>query len=181
MQLNQIDWYILNAFVFHNFACLMEDFKSGKSLGRFNWAYLFAGGKFMKTILYKSVFYCVKLIARWILVPVVVALLYFYFHREEVAIWVAIPYAIYILIHIILSPKRLLEERSQRKKEDEIGKKIQRLEQIYYCVKATTFNPTRLREQIISAENEGVILKPVVYSILDRAIQRDPAVFTFGE
>jgi hypothetical protein len=175
MQLNTIDWYILNSFIYDGYLRLLEDFRSGRVLGKTNWAYAFSGGKYLRTLRYQLLLGCAKFFFRWLFPAAVIALLYFSFESRQTATLLG---ALYIAVRLIFLPKRLIQRRSLKKKALDIGNKLEVLAKLYQSTSATTINPTRLREKLVSAENFGVVLRPAVYSIVDKAIMRDQGLFT---
>lgn len=177
LQLNQIDWLILNGFIYDALARLSDAIKSGLAVGRTNWAYAFSGGKYGKTILWQIGFAVTKFIFRWLLMPGLAAMAY-YFGYVQIATWTLVAFGVYITIHLLFFPKRFMKRRKLKKQVADLEDKLKRLIQIFACSNVNTLNPTTLRAQIADFEKDLVLLKPAVYSILDRAIQRDPSVFT---
>ncbi len=49
---------------------------------------------------------------------------------------------------------------------------MEHLIEIYILANGQTMNPSVLRKKIEEFEKEGMLVKPAVYSILDRAIQK---------
>ena len=56
---------------------------------------------------------------------------------------------------------------------------IRLLRRLYTVSSHETINPSRLREQLVAAEEEGIMITPAVYALVDRAVQRDAAVLTY--
>lgn len=173
MQLDILDWYILNGFIIDSLIRSAEEVKSGSAYGKTNWAYSLAGGNMFKTLLYRAGFEITRGLLRWILFPVIIALLYFS-HHEEYALWTAIPYLIYLLMHIVMWPRRFARKRELKKQISKSQERLAKIETIYNNVFVNTINPTHLKELIQEAEASGINLKPAVHTILDRAIKRDP-------
>ena len=176
MQLNLLDWYILNGYIFDEVARLAEGIKSGQAIGVTNWAYLFSGGHFEKTIYWRAAFAISKFMARWILGPAIIVVAY-YAGYHEVAKWIAVPYGIYLLIHLAFFPRRYLRRRALRKELKEAEGKLSALIGVYQSSSVEIFSPSRLRDLIAKTESEEVFFRSAVYSILDRVIERDAAVF----
>ena len=176
MQLNLLDWYILNGYVFDELARVSDSIKSGEAIGIINWAYLFSGGDFEKTIYWRAAFQLLKFVARWILGPAVIILV-FYFGYQQVANWLAVFYGLYLLIQVAFFPRRYLRRKAVQKQLNDLEDKLRRLINVYQSSSVEIFNPSRLRELIAKTESEEVFFRPAVYSILDRAIERDAAVF----
>lgn len=180
MQLNKIDWYIINAFVFDELAGFSEEIMLGQVFGRINWAYVFAGRRADKTIIYKFIFSKVKFVLKWLLLPTIGILLY-YLDFLKAANWVFVVYAVYIVYQVILFPKRFFLSKELKKQYNKAQGKLELLTQIYLSSNVVTINPTQLRSLMADAEKKGLPLRPLLYSILDRAIQRDPAVMTIAQ
>jgi hypothetical protein len=176
MQLNLLDWYILNGYIFDETARLADGIKSGEAIGIINWAHVFSGGGFQKTFYWRAAFEISKFLARWILVPAIIITAY-YAGYYETAKWIAIFYGVYLIIHVTLFPRRHFRRKALTKGLDELESKLNALISIYQSSSPEVFNPSRLRDLIAKNENKEVLLRPVVYSILDRAIDRDAAVF----
>jgi hypothetical protein len=177
MQLNNIDWYIINAFVFSELSSLSEGIVSGQVFGTINWAYVFAGGRIDKAIIYQLTFSVAKFVLQWLLLPAIGILLY-YKDFIKLATWVFVAYAVYIAFRVILFPKRFFERKELKKQHDKMEGVLKSVTQIYLNSNSETINPAQLRALMADAEKKGIPLKPAVYAILDRAIQRDPAVMT---
>ena len=176
MQLNLLDWYILNGYVFDEAARLADAIKSGQAIGIINWAYIFSGGNIEKTLYWRVAFEISKFLARWILTPAIIIAVY-YVGYHGIAKWIAIPYGIYVIIHVALFPRRYLRRKALTKELEEYESKLNALIGVYQSSSPEIFNPCRLRDLIARTESEEVLLRPAVYSILDRAINRDAAVF----
>lgn len=180
MQNNLLDWIILNAFIFDEMARQSDGIRSGQVFGTINWAHIFSEGKYEKMVYLQLLFWLIKFVARWILIPLIIFGFY-YLEYKDIAKWTAIPYAVYILVYIAMFPKRYFQRKALLKQEEELIYHLKKLMGIFQSCSGSTINPSRLRELIAKAEYEGVSVRPAVYSILDRAIQRDPAVFTVSE
>ena len=111
MQSNGLDWYILNGYIFDETARMGDGIKSGRAVGITNWPYVLADGDYEKTIYYGLMLTAAKFLGRWVLAPAAITALY-YFDYETAALWVAIPYAIYIALHLSLFAMRHSERRA---------------------------------------------------------------------
>jgi hypothetical protein len=179
MQVNLLDWYILNGFVLDELLRLADGIKSGSSIGSINWAYILSGGKYLKTLWWKFVLGAAKFALSWLLLPALAALAY-YLGYKTVANWTLGLFGLVVVIRVILLPARYVGRRARKRQMGELSDKLKRLIQIYQSCNASTLNPKLLRERILEAERTEALIKPAVYAILDRAITRDPAVFTTG-
>jgi hypothetical protein len=181
MQLNKLDWYIINAFVIDEILRLGDGIRSGEAFGEIKFvqrmSYSLSEGKPLRTLLWKIGLNIFLFILNWLLLPIIAVVAYIY-NYFEVAKWVAIIFAVQVLYNIVISPWRIIHWRRLRILKKTLVKKLERLIQIYLITHVQTINPSVLRNKIVELEKEGVLIKPAVYSILDRAIQRDSAVFT---
>lgn len=156
MQLDRIDWYILNGLIFGQMASLSNALRSRKTT-------------FWRIGLTVATF-CL----RWFVLPAVAALLY-YLGYLDAAKWVLGAYGVYIAYYLVLFPWRYSVRRRLKKEYADIKQRLKASIQIYQSVSATTINPTHVKEQIAQLEKGKSFFKPAVYAILDRAITRDPA------
>ncbi|MGF1610712.1 MAG: hypothetical protein ACFCUQ_15020 [Kiloniellales bacterium] len=180
MQLNLLDWYILNGYIFDEVARLAEGIKSGEAVGIINWAHVLAEGDLGKTYYWRAAFQLSKFAVRWLLIPGIVFAVY-YAGYQEAAMWMAFPYGVYLLIHIALFPRRYLKRKAVAKALEGQERTLRALINVYQSSSTEILHPSRLRELIARTEAEEVFFRPAVYSILDRAIARDPAVFALEE
>lgn len=176
MQLNLLDWYILNGYVFDELARFAEGVKSGQASGSINWAYVLSDGNIERTVYWRAGFEVAKLLLRWVLPPAVVAIAY-YAGYQETAAWIAIVYGIYLLGYLAFFPRRYLRRKALKKKAGELEGKLHALINVFQSSSAPVLSPLRLRDLIAKTEAEEVFFQPAVYAILDRAVERDPAVF----
>ncbi len=63
-----------------------------------------------------------------------------------------------------------------RDTQNKLNINLGKLLNVHRMCSYNTFNPSQLRSQIADLEQHDLHLPPPVYSILDRAIQRDPYV-----
>lgn len=157
MQLDRIDWYILNGLIFSEMALASNALRSRKMT-------------FWRVGL-SLVTFCL----RWFVLPAVAALLY-YLGYLDAAKWVLAAYGVCIAYYLVLFPWRYAVRRKLKKEYADIKQRLKASIQVYQSVSATTINPTHLKKQIAELERGKSLFKPAVYAILDRAITRDPAV-----
>jgi len=179
LQINLLDWYILNAFIKDELLRLAAGIRTGTLFGQFNLAYALSGGSQLKMLAWKPVLAILKFLMNWILLPAIVAAL-FYFKYETAAWWVLGFFGVLVFFWIIFLPRRIMRWRALKKVKENANDILTRLIQIRVLCQNDTLNPTHLKNQIAKAEKEAPLLKPAVHAILDRAIERDPSVFTTG-
>ena len=183
MQSDMVDWILINAFIFDTLARWATGLYGldplSSCLGRLNrW-----------------------FVGFWVSIGIVVLVLYFFEQRISALgietlygiaftsllvlfligalILIAfIGYGVYALISRRQRLVRLLWYGAPSGKVDS-ATVIGLLRMLYTVASHSTINPSRLREQLVAAEEQGVMITPAVYAILDRAIQRDPAMLTY--
>ncbi|MFZ5996901.1 MAG: hypothetical protein ACOYW7_05375 [Nitrospirota bacterium] len=185
MQSAKMDWYLLNGFIFDEFARYRDELVSGRLLAEYGDVYYNFirhfidakgdGSLMMKQTMYRLAWSAGINAIRWVAFPLVIYLLYAY-EYEKAAAWIGVPYLIYIAFYILAFPFRFRRKRLRNKKVKEVTELDERLARLYHCCRTKTINPTILKEMVQDAERNKIVISPVVHSVLDRAIQRDPAV-----
>jgi hypothetical protein len=179
LQNNFIDWAIINASLFNELVELSNGLRSGQLLGKFNWAYLFSEYKLEKQQWLSVGFVLLGFLVRWVIPPAaVIALSTFNYTSAAKAIgglW-----AVYILLRFVGLFFGWGERRALRKKVKDYTNMSDGLIALWVFTNTNVINPTRLREMFVEIDKrgEGYAVPSVVYSLVDRAIERDAAVFT---
>ncbi len=175
MQLNLIDWYILNGFIYDSLMRTSVDIMSNKAAeasGRENIlprSHIFDAGSGKRS---KEL---IKALFSWIAIPVIVLL--FYFGYETLANLILLPYTIYMSIYLLKLPEVIYRFRHAKQDACDPLQKQNRLMQLYQLVSAPTFNPSRVKEQIAEDEKCGIQFDPSIHIVLNKAIERDASVF----
>jgi hypothetical protein len=176
MQLNIIDWYIINGFIYdallRTSVLIMTDKTSAPS-DREN---ILPGADTYNTVSKKPGWALRISIVSFILIPGVILFLY-YFGYDTLAKWVLLPYTIYMAFYLLSLPEKLSKFRKTKQDSCNLNQKQNRLAQLYQFVSASTFNPSRIKEEITENEKCGILFDPVIQVILEKAIQRDAACF----
>ena len=174
MQLNFLDWCILNGYIFDEVASTAVEAKPGPTAQTVDWAYLFSEGDYGRNVLWRIAFKLSEFLIRWIVIPLAILLIY-YWESQEAATWLASLYTLYLVVHVAISPRDQLDRRSIASRINE-HKRIHDLIGIYRNSSVDVVHPARLLDLISSAERHNAVFRPAVYSILDRAIARDGTV-----
>ncbi len=176
LQHDLIEWAAINALLFDEIARMKDGIKSGRALEEWSWAYIFAGNHKERLLLWTVALMFGAFVARWVIPPATIVGL----ERAGylgAAKALAIVWGLYAVYRIATWPSR---RRYRQEKEARLRKFEQMLEamaQAWLHSDNKVINPSRLKELVLAAESKGAILSPVIHSLLDRAIQRDPAVF----
>lgn len=184
LQINIIDWTVINALLFDETVGMIDGIRSGRLFGKLRWPYylarddtILARSDNQKLWLAEIKLALLAFISRWILPPAVISGLLYYTEYPGSAIAVVGLWSLYLLYRLITIPHRRRESRKAEKKMEKYQDIVEALITAWQFANTEVINPTRLKEFVVAAEDKGAMLSPVVHSLLDRAIQRDPAVF----
>ncbi len=177
LQHNTIDGAAINAFLFSALSSAVRLYRLG-AFGRTDWAYVLRGtGSNLHPVLDQLVGLFLAWIffpvLKWIMLPAISVILVVegYNTAAEVTFAVWISFLLYGLV--------TLKGRSRRKKDADRTTGAMRLAWEHSC--GCVINPARLRELVVDAEQKGAInYPPVLHTLIDRAIQRDPTALRTG-
>ena len=110
--------------------------------------------------------------------PPLILLCGYWGYLDNTAVWILGIFGLLVIVRIVLLPGRFKRRRARKREVAVMTNKHKKILQIFVSCNANTLNPTQLRKRISDSEGGEVLVHPAVYSILDRAISRDPAVFT---
>lgn len=177
MQLNMIDWYILNGFVYDALARTSAAIIADKAAIPSDRENILPGTNSFNSAYRKSNGELIKAILGWIVIPMAIFLLYF-FGNETLAKWCLLPYTVYMAIYLLKLPEVLYRFRNAKQDSCDLAQKQNRLMQLYQLVSASTFNPSRVKEQIAEDEKCGISFDPTIQIVLERAIERNSSIFS---
>ena len=179
LQHNFVDWAIINASLFNQLVELSNGLRSGQLLGRLNWAYIFSGNKLVKQQLWTVGFALFGFLARWIIPPAAAIALLVLKYGTAAAILGGL-WAVYVLLRFVGLIVGWGERSAERTEVRNYTEMFNALIAVWLITNSNVINPTRLRELLVETDQRGVgfSVPAVVYSLVDRAIERDAAVFT---
>jgi hypothetical protein len=170
---NLIDASAINAILFTRLVYFSYYKRSGLLTGFHNWGVILFGGNFLAQMALDLLIPPIRFFLRWLMLPLVAwALVSFGFERQAIialSIW-----ALYLLFRFLRTPARWRKRKAAQKIEDLAGKYYEALFNAWSASRGPVVNPSRLRELILIAEGYGTVLPPILHTIIDRAIQRDP-------
>jgi hypothetical protein len=173
LQHNLIDASAINALLFEKLAYLSYQMRSGELTGIPNWGAVLGGGNLLAEMVLNLVLPPIRFFLRWLMLPLVAwALISFGYERPAIvtiAIW-----SLYLLFRLIRTPARWRKRKAARETSDVADKYFHALSNAWVASCGPMINPSRLRELILIAEGCGTALPPILHTIIDRAIQRDP-------
>ena len=176
MQHNGLDWVFLDALVFSGFEETRETMYSGILELRINWAYVWSGGDIEKMLWWRLLLEWTKWTLRFPLpLGIIVTLLYFQYERA--ALFIAVPYGIYLLIRLAHWPSRFSVRREAKKIKEKAGNYLDQMGLVYNYCQTPVINPRALNAQLDKAQEKGVPFHPAVFALLDGILSRHPSVF----
>lgn len=178
-QNNRADWIFMSAFLFDSLARVYDATMSNAG-GSKGLAYVFSGGDVTKMLFWRLGLGVSGFVLRWLLVPLIVALIWYRNDGADVGqtwLWLLGTWAAYAVIRLATLPVRVLHKRKRGKLVQSMLEKLGRLERAYVSVNTGVFSPTVMKTELQAINAEGVPVPGAVFAIMDRAIQRDSAVF----
>jgi hypothetical protein len=176
MQLNIIDWYIINGFIYDALLRTAASIITDKISASSDRESILPGTNIFNSVSDRPDRALITSIMSFILIPAVIFSLY-YFGHETLAKWALLPYTIYMAIYLLSLPEKLSRLRKREQDSCDLFQKQNKFSHLYQFVSASTFNPSRIKEQMAENERCGIRLDPMIHVVLDKAIQRDAAVF----
>lgn len=179
LQHNFIDWAIISASLFNQVVELSNGLRSGQLLGKINWAYIFSENKLEKQMLWGVGLSLVGFLVRWI-IPPAAAIALLVLNYETAAAFLGGSWAVYVLLRFVGLIVGWGKRRARRTEVKNYTEMMEALIVVWLFTNSNVINPTRLRELLVETDQRGVGfgVPSVVYSLVDRAIERDAAVFT---
>ena len=158
---------------------LSNGLRSGQLLGKTNWAYIFSENKLEKQLLWGLGLALLGFLVRWI-IPPAAAIALLVLKYETAAAFLGGSWAVYVLLRFVGLIVGWGKRRAQRTEVKNYTKMLDALISVWLFTNSNVINPTRLRELLVETDQRGVgfCVPSVVYSLVDRAIERDAAVFT---
>lgn len=176
LQHNLIEWAAINALLFDEISRLKVAIRSGRVFKEGDWAYILTGNHEEKLTLWRAALALSAFAVRWMLPPLIITGLV-YLEYLDAAKAVGGAWGLYAVYRAATWPAR---RRTRHQKEESLrryGAMLEALTRAWVHSDSKVINPSRLKDLIVEAETKGAILSPALFSLLDRAIQRDPAAF----
>lgn len=164
LQHNLIDGAAINALLFSALAYWRElhlMMVSGLS-------FMLSGGNQLRMLWITPVLRVAGFLARWIMLPALAMGLAAagYEKGANIAIGLWIVYLLYRLVMML--------RRKGRRYGEEAGEAVAATMIAWQYSNGSVINPSRLKQLVLAAEQKGAAFKPVLHTLIDRAIQRDP-------
>lgn len=177
LQHNIIDWAAINALLFDEYRRTNEGIASGAAIEKINWAWYLADRDSRKIHWGALKVLLFRFAMRWA-VPAIIILVLAGADYPRAAMVAGGFWAVYLFGRLISYPGRRHERKEAvRTVEKVTNSQFATITALQYAGHEV-INPTRLKEWVIEAEAKGAVFRPVIHSLLDRAIQRDPAVLS---
>lgn len=168
-QTNRLDWIFLDSIVLSELEAFSQEAMATRGGTGINWAAAFADRNQFKYYAYSFLFWAIGLTISYV-VPIGLA----YYLAENAhpsgAIAVVAIWTLWTLWKLVTYPFRF---RARRR----AIKLLQHLTGLYGTLGDNTISPMNLKRALETASKDGVVLDGAVFTIVDRAIGRDPTAF----
>ncbi len=173
LQIDTIDTSVINALLFSELAEYVEGVKTGALFGWPNFSYILSGGNIFAQFGLALAGRVIGFLAAWVIMPAVAAGLLAYGYETGAAFAIGL-WGLYVLYRVILIPAQWRARKARRKMAEGADEVINAMMKAWVAARGSTVNPSRLKELVVAAEERGAIFRPVLHTVIDRAIQRDP-------
>lgn len=173
LQHDIIDASVINALLFTALAEFAEQVRIGTATGTPNWSYILSGGNELAQLGWAVSLAIIGFLARWVILPAI-AIGLIVFDLQTAAIVVFGLWGLYILYRILMIPTRWRLRKARRAASAKADEIIHAITHAWSASRGSTINPSTLKELVREAEGQGAIFRPVLHTLIDRAIQRDP-------
>jgi len=188
---NVIDGAAINALLFSTLASSINLHDSGELFGRPKLSYVLGGGNVFKIFGIGMGLTVARFFLRWILLPAIAVGLTAMGYETAAGLAIGV-WLVYLLYRLVTVPRRQRARMELRKKQETASQMIAAMMKAWQYSNGAVINPSRLKELVLAAEqqysatftpelvlaleakNQGALFKPVLHTLIDRAIQRDP-------
>lgn len=173
LQHDIIDASVINALLFTELAEFAEQVRIGTATGTPNWSYIFSDGNELAQLGWAIALPIVGFLARWVTLPAIaIGLIVFGFQTSAIVVFGL--WALYILYRIVMIPARWRLRKARREAAAKADEIMRAITHAWWASRGSTINPSRLKELVKEAEERGAAFRPILHTLIDRAIQRDP-------
>jgi hypothetical protein len=177
MRHSTIDASAINALIFTELAAGTEEFKSGRSFGTINWSYFLSGGNLIKQVGFALLGRLIGFLMRWVMLPSISIAFLAYGYETAATVTISI-WALYLLYLLVTIPSRFRLRKARKKAAEKATETLTAIEKAWSAARGKTINPTQLRNLVLAAEERGAVFRPILHTLIDRAMQRDPTAMT---
>jgi hypothetical protein len=173
LQHDVIDASAINALLFTELADGIENSRRGTIFGSPNWSYLFSGRSIITQVLLARVGSVFGFLGRWVVVPLL-TVAFGQAGYPGLAMFALGGWLLYIAYRLFTMPTRRRLRKARHDAEGKIDAAVQSMTLAWLAANSRTINPTRLKQLVLMVEERGFVYRPVLHTLIDRAIQRDP-------
>lgn len=167
LQTDRVDWILIDSIIFCETFAYIKEIVSGGATGIVNWAYVFSGGDAERTFWLQAIKGIGLKIVRYVIPAAIIYGLYKY-HSEDAALIGGGIYLAYLLLRLILWPRRYLKNKAKKKIFEEHYDRLQKMINAYYYCKPPVISITTLRKHLNDATEAGAVFPGGLFSLLDR-------------
>jgi hypothetical protein len=186
-----IDGAAINALLFSSLTSIIALHDSGELFGRANLSYVLAEGNIPKMLGIGMGLTVGRFFLRWIMLPAIAVGLSVMGYETGASVAMGV-WIVYLLYRLVTVPRRRRSRMELQKKQETASQMIAAIMKAWQYSNDVVINPRRLKELVVAAEqhysatftpelvlaleakNQGALFKPVLHTLIDRAIKRDP-------
>jgi len=180
LQHDRIDSAAINALLFSDLAACVAGYQSGHLIGRPNVSYILSDGDPLKLLWITPAIWMSRFVASWVMLPAISIALAAAGYQRGAILFLAL-WCLYLLFRLIRIPARWRARSIRRKSEEKASQILAIMGQAWRASRGSVMNPTRLKELVLAAEASGVTYRPILHTLLDRAITREPTALITGQ
>lgn len=176
MQLNEIDWIVLDSIFYKIFFEFRDAVLSGTHWGNPNFSFIFSDRTTEDYLKTKFKFQIYK----WLLIYIFPLLLIFIFYilgLEKVTLATGGAYILFLTFKIIFWPASYFKRKREQKFFESNMEQLVRLVKLYAYCEPPVLSPRILRTAMEKAIDQELALPGVAYALLDRICQENDSYF----
>jgi hypothetical protein len=191
LQHSVIDGAAINALLFSTLASTIELHDSGELFGQPKLNYVLGGSNVFKVFGIGMGLTVARFFLRWIMLPAIAVSLTAMGYETAAGLAIGV-WLVYLLYRLVTVPRQQRARMELRKKQETASQLIAAMMKAWQYSNGAVINPSRLKELVLAAEqqysstftpelvlaleakNQGALFKPVLHTLIDRAIMHDP-------
>jgi hypothetical protein len=174
LQHDSIDISAINALIFSELAEYLEGIRSGNLFGTPYWSYALSGGNVLAQFGLAMAGSIIGFLTAWIALPTIALVLLYHGYATGAIVVVGI-WSMYLLYRLVSLPEQWRARSARREMAKSADENVRALLKAWQAARGHMISPTRLRQLVVAAEERGVVFQPVLHTIIDQAIQRNPS------
>jgi hypothetical protein len=116
---------------------------------------------------------------KWVLLPGIAAILWTLGYELSSEIVLSV-WGLYLLYRLVTLPAKLARRKATKRKKENASQTVMAMITAWQYSRGSVINPSRLKELVLDAEQKDAAYLPILHTLMDRAIQRDPTALHTG-